>query len=78
MFLVRQGPVKLHKAPPLFRIQLKTKDEFYNLTKEDKDQFMEDYHKLWDRTTDVMKAMPPPLFFIFRYFLAWAKDSCCP
>lgn len=66
MFLVKQGPVKLHKAPPLFRVKITTKEEFYNLDQEKKDIFLEDYHGLWDRTIDVMKAMPAPLFFIFR------------
>ncbi|XP_063441153.1 uncharacterized aarF domain-containing protein kinase 5-like isoform X3 [Mytilus trossulus] len=66
VFLVKQGPVKLHKAPPLFRVKITTKEEFYNLDQEKKDIFLEDYHGLWDRTIDVMKAMPAPLFFIFR------------
>jgi hypothetical protein len=66
-FMVRQGPVKFQKAPPLFRLKIKSKEEFYKLSKEDREKWLEDYHQLWDRTINVMKAMPSSLFFIFRY-----------
>ena len=65
--LVKQGPVKLTRAPPLFRHNLVRRRDFRKLPEKIKAELREDIELLHDRMFQVMRDMPSSLIFIFRY-----------
>ena len=66
--LVKQGPVKFTRAPPLFRHKLVRRKDFRKLPEEVKAELREDIELLHDRMFQVMRDMPSSLILIFRYF----------
>ena len=65
--LVKQGPVKFTRAPPLFRHKPVRMKDFRKLPKEIQAELKEDIESLHDRMFQVMRDMPSSLLFIFRY-----------
>ncbi|XP_053401356.1 uncharacterized aarF domain-containing protein kinase 5-like isoform X3 [Mercenaria mercenaria] len=64
--LVRQGPVKFTKAPPLFRHKPVDMKAFRKLSKQMQTEMKEDFEILHDRIFKVMRDMPSSLLLIFR------------
>ncbi|KAL3860525.1 hypothetical protein ACJMK2_010643 [Sinanodonta woodiana] len=64
--LVKQGPVKLTKAPPLFRHKPVKMRDFQKLPKKVQAQLREDFDVLQERIFKVMRDMPSSLLLIFR------------
>ena len=65
--LVKQGPVKLKRAPPLLRHKIdNTINGFNKLPTEVQAQMQEDFEALHDRIFKVMREMPSSLLLIFR------------
>lgn len=64
--LVKQGPVKFTRAPPLFRHKPVRMKDFRKLPKEIQAELKEDIESLHDRMFQVMRDMPSSLLFIFR------------
>ena len=65
--LVKQGPVKCKKAPPLFRHRPVRMKDFRKMPKERQAEMREDFEKLHERIFQVMRDMPSSLLLIFRY-----------
>lgn len=64
--LIKQGPVKFKKAPPLLRHKPERTNDFKKLSKEVQAQVKEDFEALHDRLFQVMREMPSSLLLIFR------------
>lgn len=64
--LVRQGPVKFTRAPPLFRNKPVDMKAFRKLSKQMQAEMKEDFEILHDRIFKVMRDMPSSLLLIFR------------
>ena len=65
--LVKQGPVKMTRAPPLFRYGPMNMKDFRKLPKEMQAEIKEDFEILHERIFQVMRDMPSSLLLIFRY-----------
>ena len=63
-----QRPVKM-KSRRLFDIKPPTREEYALMSKEEKAVWKEKFNEIHDRVLTVMKEMPSPLFWIFRYFM---------
>ena len=64
--LVKQGPVKFTKAPPLFRHKPVDMKAYHKLPKDIQVEMREDFEILHERIFSVMRDMPSPLLLIFR------------
>ena len=63
-----QRPVRM-KSRRLFDIKPPTREEWQMMSKEEKAVWREKFEKIHDRVLTVMKEMPSPLFWIFRYLV---------
>ncbi|KAH3770489.1 hypothetical protein DPMN_171776 [Dreissena polymorpha] len=73
--LVKQGPVKFTRAPPLFRHKPVNMKAFRKLPKEIQKEMKEDFEILHERIFQAMRDMPSSLLLIFRKMVSEHFDQ---